>query len=179
MAQSIDNRIVEARFNNSQFERNISQTMKSLDLFDKKLKLENSAKGLKNLERSASNFDLSSLSKSVDFIADKFTFMGRLGVNALDRISNAAITAGKNLVKSLTITPMKTGFDEYELKMGSIQTILANTAKHGTTLETVTASLDELNEYADKTIYNFGDMTRNIGLFTNAGIKVEDATSMI
>ena len=104
MAQSIDNRIVEARFNNSQFERNISQTMKSLDLFDKKLKLENSAKGLKNLERSASNFDLSSLSKSVDFIADKFTFMGRLGVNALDRISNAAITAGKNLVKSLTIT---------------------------------------------------------------------------
>ena len=174
MAQSIDNRIVEARFNNSQFERNISQTMKSLDLFDKKLKLENSAKGLKNLERSASSLDLSSLSKSVDFIADKFTLMGRLGINALDRISNAAITAGKNLVKSLTITPMKTGFDEYELKMGAIQTLMAGT---GESLERVNEKLNELNEYSDKTIYSFSDMTSNIGKFTNAGVSLDDSVT--
>ena len=172
MAQSIDNRIVEARFNNSQFERNISQTMKSLDLFDKKLKLENSAKGLKNLERSASSLDLSSLSKSVDFIADKFTLMGRLGINALDRISNAAITAGKNLVKSLTITPMKTGFDEYELKMGAIQTLMAGT---GESLERVNLKLNELNQYSDQTIYAFSDMTSNIGKFTNAGVSLDDS----
>ena len=172
MAQSIDNRIVEARFNNSQFERNISQTMKSLDLFDKKLKLENSAKGLKNLERSAASLDLSSLSKSVDFIANKFTFMGRLGVNAFDRISNAAITAGKNLVKSLTINPMKTGFDEYELKMGAIQTLMAGT---GESLERVNLKLNELNQYSDQTIYAFSDMTSNIGKFTNAGVSLDDS----
>lgn len=172
MAQSIDNRIVEARFNNAQFERNISQTMKSLDLFDKKLKLDNSAKGLKALERAASTFDLSSLSKSVDFIADKFTFMGRLGINALDRISNAAITAGKNLVKSLTITPMKTGFDEYELKMGAIQTLMAGT---GESLARVNEKLNELNKYSDQTIYAFSDMTSNIGKFTNAGVSLDDS----
>lgn len=172
MAQSIDNRIVEARFNNAQFERNISQTMKSLDLFDKKLKLDNSAKGLKALERTASTFDLSSLSKSVDFIADKFTFMGRLGVNVMDRISNAAITAGKNLAKSLTITPMKTGFDEYELKMGAIQTLLAGT---GEPLARVNEKLNELNKYSDQTIYAFSDMTSNIGKFTNAGVSLDDS----
>src|SRR5690606_29469143 len=86
---------------------------------------------------------------------------------------------GAQMIKSLTLTPILDGFAEYELKMGSIQTILANTERFGTTLDDVAGSLDKLNEYADKTIYNFGDMTRNIGLFTNAGIRIEEATSMI
>ncbi len=78
------------------------------------------------------------------------------------------------MAKSLTVEPIMAGFNEYELKMSSIQTILANTARHGTSLETVNAEFEKLNQYADKTIYNFGDMTRNIGLFTATFLTLDD-----
>ena len=83
------------------------------------------------------------------------------------------------MVKSLTIDPIKTGLEEYETKMNAITTIMTNTASKGTTLEDVTKSLDELNLYADKTIYNFAEMTKNIGTFTAAGIGLEQSATAI
>lgn len=80
------------------------------------------------------------------------------------------------MLHSLTIEPVSQGFNEYELKMGSIQTIMAST---GASLEEVNGYLADLNEYSDKTIYSFADMTQNIGKFTNAGVKLEDAVLAI
>lgn len=176
---SIDQRVVSMKFDNAQFESGVKQTTSTLDRLKKALKLDGVGKGIKGLANSAKGFTLNGIASSVQGIAGKFTNLGIVGVTALANIANRAVDAGMQLGKSLTIDPIMDGFREYELKMGSIQTILANTARHGTGLDDVTASLDELNEYADKTIYNFGDMTKNIGLFTNAGIDVGPATSMI
>lgn len=176
---SIDERVVQMKFDNAQFERGVKETTSSLDKLKKGLSLDGAKKGLSGLAKAGKNFTLGGISNAVQGIASKFTALGIVGVTALANIANRAVDAGLTLAKSLTLDPIMDGFREYELKMGSIQTILANTARHGTTLDDVTASLDELNEYADKTIYNFGDMTRNIGLFTNAGIDVGPATSMI
>lgn len=176
---SIDQRVVSMKFDNAQFERGVKQTTSTLDRLKKALKLDGVGKGLKGLADSTKGFTLNGMASAVKGIAGKFTNLGIVGVTALANIANRAVDAGIQLGKSLTVDPIMDGFREYELKMGSIQTILANTARHGTGLDDVTASLDELNEYADKTIYNFGDMTKNIGLFTNAGIDVGPATSMI
>lgn len=175
----IDERIVAMRFNNSQFQSGIKTTMDSLADLKKGLNLDASKKSLEGLDEAGKKFSLSSIANGVDTVVSKFSALSIIGITALTNIANKAINAGETLVKSLTIDPIKAGLDEYELKMGSIQTILSNTSKAGTTLDQVTASLDSLNTYADKTIYNFGDMTRNIGLFTNAGIGIEDATTMI
>ena len=175
----IDERVVAMKFNNSQFEKGVADTNKSLDNLKKGLNLEGAAKGLSSLATMGKNFTLGGIASGVDTIASKFSALSIIGITALTNIANKAVNVGTQLVKSLTIEPVNAGFAEYELKMGSIQTILANTARHGTGLDQVTASLEELNTYADKTIYNFGDMTKNIGLFTNAGIKVDDAASMI
>lgn len=176
---SIDERIVEMKFNNGQFQKGVTDTTKSLDDLKKGLNLSGAQKGLEDIGNAGKGLNLGSIGDAVESISSKFTALGIMGVTALVNITNQAVNAGLNMAKSLTIAPIMDGFNEYELKMGSIQTILANTARHGTNLEQVTGALDELNAYADKTIYNFGDMTKNIGLFTNAGIKVEDATSMI
>jgi tape measure domain-containing protein len=176
---SIDERVVQMKFNNSQFESGVKQTQSSLDALKKGLNLDASAKSLEGLHAAGSKFDLSRIADGVQGLGSKFSALGIMGITALTNIANKAVNVGAQLLSSLTIDPIKAGFDEYELKMGSIQTILANTSKDGTTLKQVTASLDELNKYADKTIYNFGDMTKNIGLFTNAGIGIKDATSMI
>lgn len=80
------------------------------------------------------------------------------------------------MLAAFTIDPIKSGFDEYELKMGSIQTIMAST---GESLDVVNQKLDELNTYSDRTIYSFADMTENIGKFTNAGVNLDDAVAAI
>lgn len=179
MSSKVDDRIVNMKFNNAQFEKGVADTAKSLETLKKGLDLKNVGKGIGDLAGSIKNLSLDGVVNGVQAVADKFTSLSVIGVTALANIANKAVDAGLQLARSLTIEPIKAGLDEYELKMGSIQTILANTSRYGTSLQDVTHNLDELNEYADKTIYNFGDMTKNIGLFTNAGIRIEDATSMI
>lgn len=163
MSRSIDQRIVDMQFNNKQFETGISDSLGSID----KLK-----SGLGNLD----NAGLNGLISGIDTIASRFSTFGIMGVEVLQRVANAAIDAGTQLVKSLAIEPITEGLAEYELKMGSIQTIMAGS---GADLETVNKHLNELNNYADKTIYSFSDMTQNIGKFTNAGVDIEKSVGAI
>ena len=177
--REIDERIVEMRFNNSQFEDGVQTSIKSVDNLKKSLQLEESAKSLSNLERVGRNFSLEGISRGVESLVNKFSTLGIIGITTLQNITNSAINAGKRLISSLTIDPIKTGLNEYETKIGAIQTILTNTADKGTTLKDVTNSLDELNTYADKTIYNFAEMAKNIGTFTAAGIDLKTSTMSI
>lgn len=223
------------RFENQQFERGITQSNKSLEQLKHNLNLEGAAKGLNDLDKAGKSFSLSNISSGVDKIASKFSAMSIVGITALQNLTNKAITAGSKIVSSLTIDPIAAGFKEYELKMDSIQTILANTQSRqvevdknalqaindqadaalanvasgkgkkdavaaiearrnaqikallaqergmteGSTLEDVNAALDELNAYADKTIYNFSEMTRNIGTFTAAGVDLDTSVDAI
>lgn len=176
---SIDERVVEMRFDNRAFASGAKSTLDDLDNLKKGLKLEGATKGLEDINSAAKNTQLSHIGAAVDGIAQKFSAMSVIGLTALTNLANKAVNAGMQMAKSLTIEPLTSGFSEYELTIGSIQTMLANTSRYGTKLPEVTANLNELNAYADKTIYNFGDMTKNIGLFTNAGIRIGDATQMI
>lgn len=179
MANTVDRRVVEMMFDNSNFNSKAQSSISILEKLKSALNLDSSTKSVQNLEKSVKGLSFQSLASSVETIASRFTNLGIIGVTALQRITNAAITTGKNLVDSLTIGPISSGFDEYELKLGSIQTILANTQKQGATLEDVNRILDKLNTYADQTIYNFGQMTRNIGTFTAAGVELNTAANAI
>ena len=176
---SIDERIVGMQFDNAQFEKGLGTSIKSLGQLEKSLDLKGGTKGLTGIASAAGKLSFDGLAKAAETVNSRLSNLGIMGVAALTRIANSAIDTGVRIAKSLTVEPILAGFQEYELKMGSIQTILANTARHGTRLDEVSQNLEALNTYADKTIYNFGEMTRNIGLFTNAGIKVDEATQMI
>ena len=179
---SIDKRIVQMQFDNQNFESGVSKTMNSLKNLNESLKMKDSSKGLDGVNESLtklSGFGVSGLTAGVEGVTAKFSALGVIGMTALSNITNSAINTGKQLLKSLTIDPIKTGFSEYETKMGAIQTILTNTSHQGTTLDDVNAALAELNTYADKTIYNFAEMTRNIGTFTAAGVDLDTSTAAI
>lgn len=174
---NIEERVVGMRFDSSKFK--IEPILSGLDKLKASLKLDGPVKALNDLDNAGRKFSLAGLGTATEGISLKFMALATIGITALSNIVNKAVDAGTRIMKSLTVDPVKAGLDEYELKMGSIQTILANTARFDTGLPEVVASLDELNTYADKTIYNFGDMTKNIGLFTNAGLRIEEATSLI
>lgn len=179
MSTSIEDKVVSLKFDNVQFSKGVGESQKSLAQLNKALQMKNGTKGLDDIESRASRFNLSALADAPQAVAEKFSFLATTAAVALGNIAAKAISTGATLLNSFTMQPIMDGFGEYETKMGSIQTILANTASKGTTLSQVTDALDTLNTYADKTIYNFAEMTHNIGLFTNAGLGVEESASMI
>ena len=179
MSTTIDERVVEMRFDNRHFESNVKTTMSTLDKLKEKLHLNGASKGLENVGTAAKNVNMSGLGTAVEAVSAKFSALQVMGVTALANITNSAVNAGKRMVSALTIDPVKTGFSEYETKINSIQTIMSNTASKGTTMEDVTRVINELNTYADKTIYNFAEMTRNIGTFTAAGVGLEESAAAI
>ena len=179
MSTEIDEKVVEMRFDNRQFESGVQTTMSTLEKLKQSLNLTGATKGLENVGAAAKSVDMSGLGGAVDGIGLKFNAMYSIADQALRNITNSAMYYGKKIVNSLTIEPVKLGFKEYETQMGAIQTILANTQSKGSTLDDVNSALDELNTYADKTIYNFTEMTRNIGTFTAAGVGLEESVSSI
>ena len=191
MSNNVDKRVVEMQFDNKQFENGVQESVESLDKLKKGLDLEKSAKGLEAIDKAASKIDLTRLADAAQSVADRFSFMGNLVQNVYNRIGDAALNAlvpVKNLIEALTVDPIKTGLNEYETQIGSIQTILSNTyddltSKGLTTeserVERINDRLDQLNHYADKTIYNFTQMTESIGRFTAAGVDLDTSVAAI
>lgn len=181
MSTTVDERVVEMRFDNKQFEQNIQTSLSSLDKLKKSLNLEGAAKGLETVNDAANKCsgNMSPLSNAVETVRVRFSALEVMAITALQNITNSALAAGKNLVSAFTIDPIKTGFEEYETQINAVQTILANTSSKGTTLDQVNHALDELNHYADMTIYNFTEMTRNIGTFTAAGVDLDTSVAAI
>ena len=181
MSTTVDERVVEMRFDNKQFEHNIQTSLSSLDKLKKSLNLEGAAKGLETVNDAANKCsgNMSPLSNAVETVRVRFSALEVMAITALQNITNSALAAGKNLVSAFTIDPIKSGFEEYETQINAVQTILANTSSKGTTLDQVNNALDELNHYADMTIYNFTEMTRNIGTFTAAGVDLDTSVAAI
>lgn len=179
MTDKIDKRTVQMEFDNKLFEKNASVTMKSLDDLKRSLNFEGSVKGFDGINKAANSVDMSRLANTIDTIKDRFSLMGIVAFTIIQDITRRITGLMSQLSQTLITQPIKAGLSEYETQINAIQTILANTASKGTTLQEVNDVLDELNTYADLTIYNFTEMTRNIGTFTAAGVDLRTSADAI
>ena len=179
MSKQIDEKVVSMKFDNKQFESNVSTTMSTLDKLKAKLNFSGASKGLEQINTAANKVDMKGMSNAIETVQMKLSAMQVVGVTALANIANQAVEAGKKMVNALTLEPVLTGYQEYKTQLNATQSILANVAHKGKSIEDVNKALDELNVYADETIYNFTEMTRNIGLFVNAGIDLDKSVAAI
>ena len=176
MSKTVDQRVVEMSFDNRNFEKNVKTSLSTIDKLKSSLNFSGMSKGLNELSKSASSVNFNPLTKGIQEVGVQFNALYSIADQTMRRITNSVMDFGLNLGKQLIIDPKKSGFEEYEEKMASVQTIMASSKE---SLETVNEALEKLNEYSDKTIYSFKDMTNNIGKFTNAGVKLDDAVSAI
>ena len=182
MSTTVDERVVEMRFDNKQFEQNIQTSLSSIDKLKRSLNLEGAAKGLETVNDAANKCsgNMSPLSNAVETVRVRFSALEVMAITALQNITNSALAAGKNLVSAFTVDPIKSGFEEYETQINCCSDNPREYHRSkGTTLDQVNNALDELNHYADMTIYNFTEMTRNIGTFTAAGVDLDTSVAAI
>lgn len=173
MSSSIDQRIVEMQFDNAQFEKGISTSLKSIDNLEKGLKLDGASKGLESVSKAANSMDFSGLQGGIYAVQQKFSALEVIGITALQRITNAAISTGESLVKLLSIDQISAGFAKFGSKTSSVATLVAQ----GNELERVNEQLDRLNWFTDETSYSFTDMVANIATFTASGKGLEESVT--
>lgn len=178
MSKIIDEKVVEMQFNNKDFENRVQTTMSTLDKLKQKINLTTTTKTLDSISQSVNKFDMNGMVTAVDTVASRFSALEIAGTTALVELTRSAMHYGERIISALTIDPIKTGFQEYETKMNAVQVIKANTRGKNTMTE-ITSALDELNKYADETIYNFAQMTNNIGKFTAQGLDVKTAANAV
>lgn len=168
-------KVVSMEFDNARFEKNIDKSLKSIDELSKALNFKGATDGIENVDKSLKNVSLEPIINGVEKVRASMSLLDTFSFNLFSRISNRIIDVGRNMLREVSaVKGFMSGFSEYELKMNSVQTIMSST---GESIDTVNKYLQELNLYADKTIYSFSDMTSNIGKFTNSGVKLEDAVA--
>ena len=175
---SIDERIVKMRLDNSQFEQGVNKTSNLLSKLKSSLNLDKSVESISNVDKAVKGINFAPVTSGLQGVQSGFNAMGAVAFSVFNRMTNAAIDAGQRIASSLT-EAARDGFAEYETQLDSVQTILSNTMSKGTNLDQVNTALDTLNTYADKTIYNFTEMTKNIGTFTAAGVDLQTSVDSI
>lgn len=176
---TIDDKVVAISFESSKFEQGVDKTLHSLKKLQDALRFPEAGKGLQAVSASAKEIDLGHIHKGIEGVSSRLGALRLTAIAVFSQIATKAIAAGMQMVKALTLGPAIQGFKEYETQINAVQTILANTAAAGTNIRDVNKSLDELNKYADMTIYNFSEMTRNIGTFTAAGVDLKTSVASI
>ena len=176
MSQEIDQRVVEMRFDNAQFERNSRDTMRTLDKLKEKLSFKGAAKGLEQVQAASENVDFSGMEKGLDTVQAKFSALDVVAFTALQRITDKVISTGEQMVKSLSTDNITRGWDKYTEKTGNVQTIMNATGK---SIDTVNGYLNKLMWYSDETSFSFNEMTSAISQATASGGDLKKMVTMV
>lgn len=176
---TIDEQIVKLKMDNADFKSKVASSIDSLGTLKSSLNLDGATNSLQKLANTAKTVTFDKASESANTLQAKFSTLSVAAGAAIGTLASRVTSAGMSMLKALTIDPILDGYHEYETQLNAVQTILANTKSKGENIQTVNAALNELNTYADKTIYNFSEMTHNIGMFTAAGVGLKDSVSSI
>lgn len=176
MSQEVDERVVEMRFDNAQFEKNVHETMQSLEKLNDSLQLDGAEKGFEKISDASAKVDFDEMQGALDNLSGKFSAVEVMGVAALSHITRQAVDAGEKLVKSLSLDQVTSGWNKYAQKTASVQTIMNATGK---SITKVNSYLDKLMWFSDETSYGFTDMTSALSTLTAAGGDIEKMIPMI
>lgn len=206
MGKSIENKVVSLELDDSKFTSRVDGVLHNVDRLKSGMNFKQSTDGLDNVGKAAQdaskhmggiadgvkNVNTSIVNNSTTAAAatanvgaaakissTNFSMLAGAASVAMGNIASKALMAGGSVISSFTFGPIMDGFREYENQLNAVQTIQANTFSKGETTATINAALDELNAYADRTIYSFTEMTRNIGMFTSAGVGLKDSVAAI
>lgn len=176
MSQEVDERVVEMRFDNAQFEKNVHQTMQSLEQLNDSLRLDGAEKGFEKISDASAKVDFDEMQGALDNLSGKFSAVEVMGVAALSHITRQAVDTGERLVKSLSLDQVTSGWNKYAQKTASVQTIMNATGK---SIAKVNGYLSKLMWFSDETSYSFTDMTQSLGQLTASGGDIEKVIPMI
>lgn len=166
MTQVIDGKVVEMKFDNSEFERNVAQSMSTLDKLKQALNFD-SAKGLESVSKASKNFDMSSVGSAVETVQAKFSALQVIGVTALAELTKAALHFGANVVKSV-IDPIASGGMNRAMNIEQAKFQLEGLGVAWSDIE------DDINYGVKDTAYGLDSAAKAASQLTASGVELGD-----
>ena len=165
---NVDERVVQMRMDNEQFEKGAERTIGTLEKLKKALHIDSDNSGLESAANSVRHFSASNMLHELDKITARMTIV--------QDVTRRVFNEVEKTVKNLTIDQVSEGWTKYEEKNASIQTIVNSTGK---TVEEVSKYLDELMWFSDETSFSFTEMTSALAQMTSTGSDIEKSIPMI
>ena len=198
MPGNVDERVVEMRIDNKQFESGAKTTISTLEKLERALKLKGDSRALDEMASSVSKFDASPMADSIDKVGEHINALGIMGRRVIENLADSIYNFATKTVKQLVIDQPVEGWNKYETKAEAVQSIMAATRDMITGIDSVDENgivvsfkdqetqmakvnelLEQMNWYTDETSYNFNDMAANVGKFLAAGTGLEDTFTAI
>lgn len=171
MSKKVDERVVEMRFENGQFEKGVAQSTESLNKLKKSLNLEGAAKGLENVNSTAKNTSgIESLAASLEKVEHRFSTMGIVGMRVIENLTDSAMRFAKKTVGFVTngiINGGKRRAMNLENANFQLQGLLKNE-------EAVAAVMQNVSDAVDGTAYSLDAAAKVASQLAASGMKAGD-----
>lgn len=177
MSNKVDERITRIRFDNDQFERGVATSMQSLDRLKNKLESTESVEAFTGIQKAADKTDLSGITKAIEGVSEKFSYLRMIAINVLSDIASQAISTGVAMVKNLSTDNIAAGWGKYDQELQAVQTIMVTL--DDTPLEEVEKSLKKIGWFSDETSYSYEEMVGSMSKLISSGVSLEDATNAV
>lgn len=164
---SVDNRVVQMKFDNRQFESGVKTSLSTLDKLKAGLNLDSAAQSISRLQSVGRSFSLAGMSASVDLVADRFSTLGIIGMTAIQNLTNAAVDAGKRIASSL-INPIVEGGKRRALNIEQAKFQLEGL---GVAWEDIK---DDINYGVKDTAYGLDSAAKAASQLTASGVQLGD-----
>ena len=169
MSDTIDQRVVEMRLDNSNFEKNAQTSMDTTEKLKKSLDFNGTANSLNEVGKAASNLNFSGVASAVDSINNKMSLLGVFSKRIMENVADGAFQMGKSLLTSISgINDASAGLEKFGQKSSAVGTMMIATGK---SIDEVGEVLEDLNWFTDETSYSFTDMADTMGKFAASGEK--------
>lgn len=167
MATTIDERVVEMRFDNKQFEEGTKTTLLSLEKLKQALHLDGATKGLEKVDKAANDVNLARIADGVDELSKRFSTLGIVGMQVIQNITNSLMnTLGKgiNFVQDAIVSGGIKRAMNIENARFQLQALLQDEIR-------VQAIMDNANESVTGTAYAYDEAAKAASQFAASGIK--------
>lgn len=167
MAKEIDERVVEMRFNNGQFEANAKSTLTTLQKLREALNFTKSKDSLKDLGTVAKNANMNQLLTSVTALQKRFSTFGIVGMRAVENVTDSLMGMATKGVRAVTSSIVSGGVRRamnIENAHFQLQALLKDE-------EEVQKVMQNAMDSVTDTAYGYDEAAKAASMFAASGMK--------
>lgn len=170
MSKTIDQKVVEMRFDNAQFEENVSTSISTLDKLKQSLNFDGAAKSFENIEQAANNVSFDKIASGVEALENRFSTMGIVGMRVIGNMTDAMIGFAKKGINFVTESIVQGGKKRamnLENAHFQLQGLLKDEAA-------VQAIMKNVNDSVDGTAYSLDAAAKVASQYAATGMRAGD-----
>lgn len=179
MADNMDTRIIQMKFENREFERNIAQSTKSVEELKEAMDFEETSRGLEKFAEGTKVLGFDALANNVEKLMNKFTGLGTVSEYVLSRLRSYVEGAAQSVeyfIRSLTTSQISVGEYKYDALNKAVMTIISGGQA---TEEEAYSIMERVATYTDQTSHNFETMVSRISDLTSRGMGLNEAERLV